>query len=73
MAVCDKRSSRHPRLTALAVRALPRDAIRMQAPFDTVGAILSALLLGSTIMAANSLQNATYQFGSLCWMALALR
>ena len=38
----------------LAVRALPRDAIRMQAPFDTVGAILSALLLGSTIMAANS-------------------
>jgi hypothetical protein len=22
-------------------------------------------------MAANSLQNATYQFGSLCWMALA--
>ena len=27
----------------LAVRALPRDAIRMQAPFDTVGAILSAL------------------------------
>ncbi len=55
----------------LAVRALPRDAIRMQAPFDTVGAILSALLLGSTIMAANSLQNATSQFGSLCWMALA--
>ncbi len=50
---------------------LPRDAIRMQAPFDTVGAILSALLLGSTIMAANSLQNATSQFGSLCWMALA--
>ena len=38
----------------LAVRALPGDAIRMQAPFDTVGAILSALLLGSTIMAANS-------------------
>ena len=38
----------------LAVRALPRDAIPMQAPFDTVGAILSALLLGSTIMAANS-------------------
>lgn len=55
----------------LAVRALPRDAIRMQASFDTVGAILSALLLGSTIMAANSLQNATSQFGSLCWMALA--
>ncbi|MCP6475672.1 MFS transporter, partial [Klebsiella pneumoniae] len=55
----------------LALRALPRDAIRMQAPFDTVGAILSALLLGSTIMAANSLQNATSQFGSLCWMALA--
>lgn len=55
----------------LAVRALPRDAIRMQATFDTVGAILSALLLGSTIMAANSLQNATSQFGSLCWMALA--
>ncbi|MGU3595042.1 MFS transporter [Klebsiella variicola] len=55
----------------LAVRALPRDAIRMQAPFDTLGAILSALLLGSTIMAANSLQNATNQFGSLCWMALA--
>ncbi len=55
----------------LAVRALPRDANRMQAPFDTVGAILSALLLGSTIMAANSLQNATSQFGSLCWMALA--
>ncbi|MFS4686320.1 MFS transporter [Klebsiella quasipneumoniae subsp. similipneumoniae] len=55
----------------LAVRALPRDAIRMQAPFDTLGAILSALLLGSTIMAANSLQNATFQFGSLCWMALA--
>ncbi len=50
---------------------LLRDAIRMQAPFDTVGAILSALLLGSTIMAANSLQNATSQFGSLCWMALA--
>lgn len=43
----------------------------MQATFDTVGAILSALLLGSTIMAANSLQNATSQFGSLCWMALA--
>lgn len=55
----------------LAVRALPRDAIRMQAPFDTVGAISSALLLGSTIMAANSLQNAISQFGSLCWMALA--
>ncbi|HCQ8109240.1 TPA: MFS transporter [Klebsiella quasipneumoniae] len=34
-------------------------------------AIFAALLLGSTIMAANSLQNATYQFGSLCWMALA--
>ncbi len=40
----------------LAVKALPRDAVRKQAPFDTPGAILSALLLGSTIMAANSLQ-----------------
>lgn len=39
----------------LAVKALPRDAVRKQAPFDTPGAILSALLLGSTIMAANSL------------------
>ena len=44
----------------LAVKALPRDAVRKQAPFDTLGAILSALLLGSTIMAANSLQDATF-------------
>ncbi|HCM9489019.1 MFS transporter [Enterobacter hormaechei] len=71
----------------LAVKALPRDAVRKQAPFDTPGAILSALLkqapfdtpgailsallLGSTIMAANSLQEATYHPGSLCWTVLA--
>jgi DHA2 family multidrug resistance protein-like MFS transporter len=55
----------------LAVRALPRDAIRMQAPFDTVGAILSALLLGSTIMAANSLQNATFNSAAFAgWLSL---
>ncbi len=54
----------------LAVKALPRDAVRKQAPFDTPGAILSALLLGSTIMAANSLE-ATYHPGSLCWTVLA--
>ncbi|MEC5692429.1 MFS transporter [Enterobacter hormaechei] len=53
----------------LAVKALPRDAVRKQAPFDTPGAILSALLLGSTIMAANSLQD--YHPGSLCWTMLA--
>lgn len=55
----------------LAVKALPRDAVRKQAPFDTPGAILSALLLGSTIMAANSLHDATYHLGSLCWTMLA--
>ena len=53
----------------LAVKALPRDAVRKQAPFDTPGAILSALLLGSTIIAANSLQD--YHPGSLCWTMLA--
>ncbi|EKM8118465.1 MFS transporter [Enterobacter hormaechei] len=55
----------------LAVKALPRDAVRKQAPFDTLGAILSALLLGSTIVAANSLHDATYHTGSLCWTVLA--
>ncbi|WP_165464628.1 MFS transporter [Enterobacter cloacae] len=55
----------------LAVKALPRDAVRKPAPFDTPGAILSALLLGSTIMAANSLQDATYHLGSLYWTMLA--
>lgn len=55
----------------LAVKALPRDAVRKQAPFDNPGAILSALLLGSTIMAANSLHDATYHLGSLCWTMLA--
>ncbi|MEE9952874.1 DHA2 family efflux MFS transporter permease subunit [Enterobacter quasihormaechei] len=55
----------------LAVRALPRDAVRNQAPFDTPGAILSALLLGSTIVAANSFQNAEQHITSLCWSALA--
>lgn len=55
----------------LAFKALPREAVRKQAPFDTPGAVLSALLLGSTIMAANSLQNATYHLGSLCWTVLA--
>lgn len=55
----------------LAVKALPRDAVRKQVPFDTLGAILSALLLGSTIVAANSLHDATYHTGSLCWTVLA--
>lgn len=55
----------------LAVKSLPRDAVRKQALFDTLGAILSALLLGSTIVAANSLQDATYHTGSLCWTVLA--
>ncbi|EHN8890468.1 MFS transporter [Enterobacter hormaechei] len=58
----------------LAVSALPRETVRKvrkQANFDTPGAILSALLLGSTIMAANSLQDATYHLGSLCWTVVA--
>ncbi|MGR7572990.1 MFS transporter [Klebsiella aerogenes] len=55
----------------LAVRALPRPTVGGQAAFDTPGAILSALLLGSTIMAANSLQSASQHIDSLYWTLLA--
>ncbi|MDQ8583082.1 MFS transporter, partial [Klebsiella aerogenes] len=55
----------------LAVRALPRPTVGGQAAFDTPGAILSALLLGSTIMAANSMQSASHHIDSLYWTLLA--
>ena len=55
----------------LAVRALPRPTVDRQAAFDTPGAILSALLLGSTIMAANSMQSASQHIDSLYWTLLA--
>lgn len=62
MAVCDKRSSRHLALL-LAVRAAAGCDPYAGALRHRGRHILSALLLGSTIMAANSLQNATSQFG----------
>ncbi|HBI6861424.1 TPA: MFS transporter [Enterobacter cloacae] len=55
----------------LATGALPRQAVRVRAPFDSLGAILSALMLGSTIVAANSFQSAAHYTASLCWAAIA--
>ncbi|QLA66426.1 MFS transporter [Enterobacter pasteurii] len=55
----------------LATGALPRQAVSVRAPFDSLGAILSALMLGSTIVATNSFQSAAHNTASLCWAAIA--
>lgn len=56
----------------LATGALPRQSISARAPFDSLGAILSALMLGSTIVAANSFQSVAHHTASLCWAAIAV-
>ncbi|MHA0876147.1 DHA2 family efflux MFS transporter permease subunit [Enterobacter pasteurii] len=55
----------------LATGALPRQAVSVRVPFDSLGAILSALMLGSTIVATNSFQSAAHHTISLCWAAIA--
>jgi len=58
----------------LAGKALPGKLTSGSAAFDTVGAVLSATLLGSTIVAANSLsghQTASH-LEAACWGTLAL-
>ncbi|MCY0771164.1 MFS transporter [Enterobacter cloacae complex sp. 2022EL-00788] len=55
----------------LATGALPRKAVCVRAPFDSLGAILSVLMLGSTIVATNSFQSAAHHTICLCWAAIA--
>ncbi|HEO9146317.1 MULTISPECIES: MFS transporter [Enterobacter] len=58
----------------LAWKALPRKAAVDSAPFDTMGAVLSAALLGSTIMTANSFQHVLQSAGqeSVTWALIAM-
>ncbi|MCW1825254.1 MFS transporter [Enterobacter asburiae] len=58
----------------LAWRALPRETATDRTPFDAPGAVLSAVLLGSAIMMANSLQSVTQHVSreAVCWGLLAL-
>lgn len=54
----------------LVNKALPRTEIARHDPFDTIGALLSATLLGSLIMAANSLSDVHSAEHSLSFVAL---
>ena len=58
----------------LAWRALPRESVADRPPFDAPGAVLSAVLLGSAIMLADSLQHVTQHISlqAVCWSVLAL-
>jgi len=58
----------------LAWRALPRASATDRSPFDAPGAVLSAVLLGSAIMMADSLQHVTQHLNraAVCWGVLAL-
>ncbi len=57
----------------LAWKALPRKADLIRVPFDAPGAVLSAMLLGAMIMAANSLQGASNHLNTqaVSWALLA--
>lgn len=54
----------------LAWKALPRGSASSKTPFDTTGAVLSAILLGSTIMTANSFQHVSHE--AAFWAGIAL-
>lgn len=61
----------------LAGNALPRQNVSTSTAFDAPGALLSALLLGSVIMAANCFTGAQHPSGQVSlefagWMAVAL-
>lgn len=58
----------------LAWRALPRESVADRPPFDAPGAVLSAVLLGSAIMLADSLQHVTEHINlqAVFWGFLAL-
>lgn len=58
----------------LAWRALPRESVADRPPFDAPGAVLSAVLLGSAIMLADSLQHVAQHISlqAVCWSVLAL-
>lgn len=58
----------------LAWRALPRESAVDRTPFDAPGALLSAVLLGSAIMLADSLQSVTRPISqaAVCWGVLTL-
>lgn len=58
----------------LAWRALPRESVADRPPFDAPGAVLSAVLLGSAIMLADSLQHVAQHISlqAVCWSVLTL-
>ena len=58
----------------LAWRALPRESVADRSPFDAPGAVLSAVLLGSAIMLADSLQHVAQHISlqAVFWGVLAL-
>lgn len=58
----------------LAWRALPRESVADRPPFDAPGAVFSAVLLGSAIMLADSLQHVAQHISlqAVCWSVLAL-
>lgn len=55
----------------LAGKALPGNFTSANAAFDTPGAVLSATLLGATIMTANSLSGTHHSLEALSWGLLA--
>ncbi len=69
MAVCDKRSSRHLALRWRSERCRGMRS-RMQAPFDTVGAMCRRCCWVRDDHGGRQPEDATSQFGNLCWMAL---
>lgn len=57
----------------LAKKAIPQASPSRKEPFDTAGAVLSALLLGSLIMTANSFSEAhSFNTPILCWALLTV-
>ncbi|MGX5026506.1 MFS transporter [Enterobacter asburiae] len=54
----------------LAWKALPRGSASQKTPFDTAGAVLSAVLLGSTIVTANLSRHISQE--TACWAMLAI-
>ncbi|MFS9771442.1 MFS transporter [Enterobacter chuandaensis] len=54
----------------LAWKALPRGSASQKMPFDTAGAVLSAILLGSTIVTANHSRHISQE--TACWAMLAI-
>ncbi|MGQ5629862.1 MFS transporter [Enterobacter cloacae] len=55
----------------LARKALPRATASDRSPFDVPGALLSVILLGSMIMAANSVENRAHAISTVCWAFVA--